>query len=86
MKLKSEFITHMAADQQVMVCIRSDGFRGLVRSNKTAAEIIDLLKRETTRDRLISELEKTYDAPKSVLADSVDTVLNNLRKIGALEE
>ena len=41
MKLKSTFITHTTDGEQLM--ISSDGkFNGMVRSNRTAAEIIDL--------------------------------------------
>lgn len=86
MKLKSDFITHRSGDQQMMVCIGKNAFHGMVRSNKTAAEIIDLLKQETTREQIIHEMKKKYDAPESLIADDVDLVIQNLRRIGALEE
>lgn len=86
MKLRPEFITHMTGDQQVMVSVGGNGFHGVVYSNKTAAEIIDLLKQEVTREQLIREMGKKYDAPEAVISDDVDHVLGALRKIGALEE
>ena len=85
MKLKSNFITHMTGEQQVMVSIGND-FRGMVRSNKTAAAIIDLLKQETTKEQIVVQMRKKYDAPEALISEDVDQVLGNLRKIGALEE
>lgn len=86
MKLKSEFITHVTGDQQIMVSINSSGFHGLVRSNKTAAYIIDLLKEETTREQIIQDMLKKFDASETVISDDVDMVIGNLRKIDALKE
>lgn len=86
MKLKSEFITHVTGEQQIMVSVNSSGFHGLVRSNKTAAYIIDLLKEETTREQMIQHMLKKFDASEAVISADVDMVIANLRKIGALEE
>lgn len=86
MKLKSDFITHMTGEEQVMVSVNSKGFHGLVRSNKTAAAIIDLLKREMTRVQIITEMQKMYDVSEEQITGDVDSVLENLRKIGALDE
>ena len=62
------------------------GFAGMVRSNATAAFIIDQLKTETTKEAILDAKEKKYDAPRSVMAEDVDMVLGNLKKIGALDE
>lgn len=86
MKLRPEFITHRTGERQVMVSVGGSGFHGVVQSNKTAAEIIDLLKQEVTREQLIREMRRKYDAPEAVISDDVDQVLGTLRKIGALEE
>lgn len=58
---------------------------GMVRSNQTAAFIIDQLKTETTKDAILDAMEKKYDAPRAVMAEDVDMVLANLEKIGALD-
>ena len=86
MKLKSGFITHMNTDEQIMVCTNEQGFHGMVRSNRSAAAIIDLLKKETTREQMLKDMKKRYDADESVLLADIDMVIKNLRKIGALEE
>ena len=85
MKLKSTFITHKSGDEQLMVSV-GGGFSGMVRSNSTAADIIDLLSEETTReDILLSMLEK-YDATREQVERDVDKIIASLRQIGAIDE
>ena len=86
MKLKNGFITHEMGDQQVMVAAGDTGFSGLVRSNKTAAFIVDCLKEETTMEKIVDAMAEKYDAQKDVIARDVETILNKLRSIRALDE
>lgn len=86
MKLKEGFITHESAGEQLMVAAGSTGFAGIVRSNQTAAFIVDCLKTETTQERIVEAMAETYDAPREVLAKDVEAILAKLRSIGALEE
>lgn len=71
--------------EQVMV-EADGGFAGMVRSNATAAFIIDQLKTETTKEAILDAMEKKYDASRAVMTEDVDMVLGNLKKIGALDE
>lgn len=84
MKLKDTFVTQEMDGEQVMV-EADGGFAGMVRSNATAAFIIDQLKTETTKEAILDAMEKKYDAPRAVMAEDVDMVINNLKKIGALD-
>ena len=86
MRIKSEFITHWSNDQQLMGCINKDGFHGMVRSNKTAAEIIDILKEDTSEEQIVAIMQKKYTVQDDIIKEDVEMVINNLRKIGALEE
>ena len=47
MKLKNEFVTYTTDEVQFLVPLKSDAFSGIVRSNETAAFIVDCLKKET---------------------------------------
>lgn len=86
MKLKSSFISHEIDGKQVMIDLDKGGFKGIVRSNATAAFIIDQLKTETTRDEILSKMAERYDAPRDVMGRDLDAVLTRLKGIGALEE
>lgn len=85
MKLKSNFITHTSGGEQLMISAGGD-FNGMVRSNSTAAEIIDLLKTNTTREQIIATMADRYEVEREVLERDVDKVLASLRSIGAIDE
>ncbi len=86
MKLKDGFITRQTDGEQIMVAVGDVGFAGLVRSNKTAAFIVDCLKSETTKEAIVDAMSRKYDAPKDVLDRHVEGILAKLRSIGALDE
>lgn len=85
MKLKKEFITHNDGDQQMMVDT-SAKFSGLLRSNKTAAEIIELLKTNVTEEQIIAAMQKKYDVPEATLKADVHKIIETLRSVGAIHE
>lgn len=84
--LKEGFITQESDGEQIMVGVANTNFSGIVRSNKTAAFIIDLLKKETTKQDIIDTMLKNYDAPSDVIEKDVDNILKELRGIGAIDE
>ncbi len=88
MKLRNGFITYNSGSEQIMVAAgaASDVFRGMVRSNATAAFIIDCLKAEISPEELTEKLVERYDAPREIIVRDLDRVLQSLRKIGALDE
>ena len=86
MKLNSSAVTHVMGDTQVMVSADSAVFSGLVRSNETAAFIVDCLKEETTKEKIVDAMLEKYDAPRDVIEEDVETILAKLRGIGLLDE
>ena len=85
MKLKKEFITHMSGDEQLMISAGGT-FNGMVRSNKTAAFIIDMLGTDTTKENIVAAMLERYDADEAVISADVDKVIAALRSIGAIDE
>lgn len=86
MKLKDGFMTQNVDDVQFLVPIAAENFSGLVRSNPTAAFIVDQLKKETTPEEIVEAMYAEYDAPKDILKKDVLKVLEILRGIHALDE
>lgn len=86
MKLNDNFLTQDIDDTQVMIATGDTKFSGIVRSNQTAAEIVNLLKEETTRDEVLDKMCAKYDEKREVIAADVDMVIDTLRKVGALDE
>jgi hypothetical protein len=57
-----------------------------VRSNETAAFIIECLKEDIAFDALADKLCARYEAPREIIVRDLNKVLDTLRKIGALDE
>lgn len=86
MRLKEGFITHETDGEQIMVATGDMNFSGLVRSNRTAAFIVDSLKEETTKAAIVEKMAEKYDASREVIEKDVEIILGKLRSIGALDE
>lgn len=86
MKLKKDFITQEIDGEQIMVPVGDSGFCGLVRSNASAAFIVDCLKEDTTKEEIVNAMLEKYDASSEIIEESVTNILSKLRKIGALDE
>lgn len=71
MKLKDGFITHVMDGEQIMLGVGAADFHGLVRSNETAAFIVDCLKEDTTEEGIVDRMLAVYDAPRDVIARDV---------------
>lgn len=86
MKLKKQFITYDKGDEHITVSTGGSGFNGMIRGNKTAGAIVELLKKDRTRDEIIDAMFDKFDAPREVIAADVDKIIGKLREINALEE
>ena len=86
MKLKNGYVTHDMGSEQIMVATGDASFPGLVRSNPTAAFIVDCLKQETTKEQIVQAMLDKYEVTQAVAAADVDKILNTLRSINALDE
>lgn len=88
MKLAKGFVTQNYRDEQLMVAMGQPGeaFHGLVRSNATAAFIIEKLKTETTPRDVASALTEEYDVDFERALRDTEAVIEKLRSIGAIEE
>ena len=85
MKLKDDFIVQDIDDTQFLVPVGAEAFQGIVRSNKTAAFIVDCLKEETTAEAIVDAMCAKYDAPREQIAADVEEVLDTLWSVNALE-
>ena len=86
MKLRKDFIVQNIDDTQFLVPLGHEAFNGIVRSNETAAFIVDCLKNDTTKDQIVDAMCLQYDAPRETIDADVEEILATLRSINALEE
>lgn len=84
MKLKDGFITYEVSGDHFTVPTANQSFNGLIKSNKTAAFVIEMLKKDTTAEKITAALYEKYDAPVEVIRKDVDGIIEKLRGIGAI--
>lgn len=85
MKLKENFVTYDSDGERIMVAT-GGVFSGLVRSNKTAAFIVEQLKTETTQQKIVDNVLEKYEADRAAVEADVAKIIEKLRSIGALDE
>ncbi len=85
MKLKKDFISHNTDTETLLVAAGGAEFTGIVRGNKTFGTILELLKKDRSRDEIVKAMRTKYDAPEGAIEKDVDRAIRELRKIGALE-
>ena len=86
MKLNKDFILHNTNGESILVPTGKAEFSGVVRGNKTLGVILEILKDDTTEEELTAALESRYEAPAGAVAKDVKKALEELRKIGAIDE
>ena len=86
MKLSQKFLLHNTNDETILVPAGSADFSGIVRGNKTLGAVLELLKTDTTEADIVDAMKQRFDAPEGAIEQDVKTILNELRKIGALDE
>jgi len=48
--------------------------------------VLELLKKETSYEELVAAMRQHFDAPEGTIENDVTKVIEELRKIGALDE
>ena len=86
MKLNHNLIIQDVDGVQFLVPIGEDAFKGIVRSNETAAFIVTLLKEETTEATIVDALCKKYNVGRAEAAADTEEFLNALRRLRVLDE
>ena len=88
MKLKYNFVVNEVAGNMVAVAVGEDvtKFNGFIKMNKTGAEILELLKSETTVEALVEEMAKLYpDCDTQQIKESVENLVEKLKNAEVLE-
>ncbi len=86
MKLSPGFLTHESRGEHITVSTGGTEWSGLIRSNPTAAFIIECLKSDTTEAAIVDKLLEKYDVERSAAETDTAAVIAKLRSIGAVTE
>ena len=86
MRLRDEFIAHDAGTESLLVPTGAAGWAGVVRGNKTLGAILELLREETDEASVVAALHRRFNAPEGAIERDVAYAIDELRRIGALDE
>lgn len=88
MKLKCSLKTMRIADELLAVPTGDSvlAFRGAIRVNEVAADILKLLQTEISEDEIIRNMMSEYNASFDEMMESVHRVIQTLRNEGLLLE
>lgn len=88
MKVKAGLISHKIGEQYVTVASGDAGnaFNGMMRSNDTAAQILQMLEHEISEEQIVDQLYAQYDAPREAIAADVHQIIEQIRSAGLLDE
>ena len=84
MKLNPGFLTHETKGEHITVSTTGTKFNGLIRSNPTAAFIVESLKTETTESAVVDKLLAKYEVDRPTAEKDVASIISQLRRIGAV--
>ena len=87
MKLNPKFLTHETKGEHYMISTGDAAFKGIVKSNETAAFIVECLKTDTTEASIVDRILTEYEgADRATVSCDVSDIIGKLRSIGALVE
>lgn len=85
MKLKDDFIVYNSGKEQMLISV-SGAFNGMVKLNESAGYIVELLKNEIKYEETVEAMLKKYAADRNTVENDVQSILSQLKQIGALSE
>ncbi len=86
MKLNEKFLVHSTGRETIMAPSGKAGFSGVVRGGKSFGVMLEILKNDVTEEEIVAAMRARFDAPEGVIEEDVKNTLEQLRKIGAIDE
>ena len=88
MRIKYCFEIMDLDDGKVAVPIggNEDPFYGVLKINETAARILELMREDTTEERIVEELMQQYEGERTQITSYVHAFIETLNTEGLLEE
>lgn len=87
MHIKEGYILQeVAGTFLVMPTGSEDGLKRVITLNETGAFMWRLLEKGLTRDEIVAKTEEEYDAPREIIEQDVDRLLDRMRDAELLAE
>ncbi len=86
MKLNKNFLIHKTGSEVVVVPMGNANFSGVIKGNETLGVILDYLKKDITKEQIISEMKKIYDDENGQIELDVNNIVTRLKAVGAIDD
>ena len=88
MKLRDGFVVREVGGKSYAVATGTSAkyFKGMLTLNEMGVFMFDLLKKDTTEDKIVDAILAEYEVEKSVVEKDVSEFIDKLREINILEE
>lgn len=86
MKIKSEFILREVAGENVAIFLSPEFQNKIITLNATGAFIMNLLKEDVTKEKIVSALTEEYDIDAETAENDAKGFIESLKSLGAIEE
>ena len=86
MKIKEGFITQKVAGDVIVIPAEQAlvDFKAIITLNETGAYLWELLKEDITKEKLLENMLKEYDADENMLSADIDEFISVLEEKGLL--
>ncbi|MBO5099032.1 MAG: PqqD family protein, partial [Clostridia bacterium] len=86
MKIKEGFITKKVAGDVIVIPAEQAlvDFKAIITLNETGAYLWELLKEDISKEKLLENMLKEYDADEKILSADIDEFLSVLEEKGLL--
>ena len=84
MKLKCNVVISEAGGETLAIPMEKS-FNGVIRVNGTAGFILECLKKETSEEKIVSQLVKKYDVTPEKASADLEKILDKLEEAGILD-
>ena len=87
MKIKEGFITKKVAGDVIDIPAEQAlvDFKAIITLNETGAYLWEFLREDTSKEKLLENMLKEYDADEKILSADIDEFLSVLEEKGLLE-
>lgn len=87
MKIKEGFITKKVAGDVIVIPAEQAlvDFKAIITLNETGAYLWELLREDTSKEKLLENMLKEYDVDEKILSADIDEFLSVLEEKGLLE-
>lgn len=88
MKIKDGYILKKVAGENIVIATGEErlSFNGIITFNEVGAEVFARLDGTRTQEEIVDEIASVYNAPREVISEDINKLIEKMKNHGLLEE